>query len=191
MAASLFPPTSRAVRTSTCQSCLLRLSRNTLRYSTTDAAPPLLTKMKQDMKAAMRAKDTARLNVLRSIISETNQLASGPTPVKSDLQILAMLKKRKAASLNAVQEAEQANRSDLKEKQEKEIGVLDEYAGSVELVSVAELKEAVKSVIAKLGEAGKQQGRVMKELLQPGGVLDGKPVDKAQLAGVVKESLGN
>jgi uncharacterized protein len=147
--------------------------------------------MKQDMKAAMRAKDTARLNVLRSIISETNQLASGPTPVKSDLQILAMLKKRKAASLNAVQEAEQANRSDLKEKQEKEIGVLDEYAGSVELVSVAELKEAVKSVIAKLGEAGKQQGRVMKELLQPGGALDGKPVDKAQLAGVVKESLGN
>lgn len=145
-------------------------------------------------KLEEKAKESSlhgRLNVLRAIISETNQQASGPNPIQTDLQVLAMLKKRKVASQHAVAEAEAAGRQDLKEKQEKEIGVLDEYAGSVRLMSLDELKEAVAAAIAKLGdEAGKQQGKVMRELLGPGGPLDGKPVDRAQLAGVVKESLG-
>lgn len=131
------------------------------------------------------------MNVLRAIISETNQQASGPNPIKTDLQVLAMLKKKKAASQNAAKEAEDANRPDLKEKQGKEISILDEYAGTVQLVSVEELKAAVTATIEKLGEAGKNQGKIMKELLQPGGALDGKPVDKTQLAGVVKESLSS
>ncbi|ETN42645.1 uncharacterized protein HMPREF1541_01802 [Cyphellophora europaea CBS 101466] len=182
---------SRALRSSTCTTCLRRYGLSSLRYSSTDAAPPLLAQIKKDLMAAMRAKDKARSNVLRGIISETTQMASGANPIKTDLQVLAMLKKRKSASQNAAKEAEEAKRPDLKEKQEQEIAILDEYAGSIALLSLEELEAAVKATVEKLGEDGKNQGRVMKELLRSGGPLDGKPVDKAQLAGVVKSSLSS
>jgi uncharacterized protein YqeY len=137
------------------------------------------------------------LNVIRAIISETNQLASGPSPIKTDMQVLALLKKRKAASQAAAREAEDAKRDDLKQKQEKEIEILDEYAGTVKLVSEEELREMVQAVLGKLQlrdtKGPLNPGSVMKELLQQGGgrALEGKPVDKAQLAAIVKDALQN
>ena len=129
--------------------------------------------------------------MLRSIISETNQLASGPNPIRTDLQILAMLRKRKAASQVAAQEFADANRQDLKEKEEAQLAVLEEYASSVQLMSEDELKTVVADVVASLGEDGKNSGRVMKALLQQGGSLDGKPVDKKQLSDVVRATLSS
>jgi uncharacterized protein len=128
--------------------------------------------------------------VIKSIISETNQQASGPTPYKTDLQLLALLKKKKGAAELAIKEAEAAARPELKEKQEIEITVLDEYASTVQLMPLEELKVVVEGVVAKLDAAGRNQGKVMKGLLAPGGELEGKPIDKSQLAGVVKQVLG-
>lgn len=118
-----------------------------------------------------------------------NQAASSSTPVTTDLQILSLLKKRKAAAQTAAKEAEQANRPDLKEKQEHEIQVLEAYAGSVKMLPVEELRAMVDAAIRRAGEGAKNQGQIMKELLRPGGQLEGKMVDRSQLAGVVKEAL--
>ena len=131
------------------------------------------------------------MNVIRAIISETNQLASGPNAIKNDMQVLALLKKRKAASQAAAKEADDAKRDDLKEKQEKEIDILNEYAGTIQLVSEAELKDLVQAAVEKLksSKSGPNPGTVMRELLHPGGPLEGKPVDKAQLMDIIKGAL--
>lgn len=135
------------------------------------------------------AKVSCRLNVLRSIIAETNRQASGPNPINTDLQLLALLKKKKAASETAAKEFAEAKREDLKEKEETQVSILDEYAASVKLMSENELQAVIDEVIAGLGEDSSKQARVMKALLQPGGQLDGKPIDKAQLSRLVSETI--
>ena len=139
----------------------------------------------------LEADGKGRLNVIRAIISETNQAASGSTPVRTDMQVLALLKKRKASSLAAAEEAEKAGRTDLKEKQEKEVEVLDDYAGSVQMMSTEELKDIVAQTVNGLGDekSGLKQGTIMKELLKPGGPLDGKPLDRKALSEVVQQAL--
>lgn len=180
--------TARSLRSSrqwTCLNC--RLTAN-LRFNSTDASPPpLLSKLKGDLKTAMKNKDTSRLSVLRAIISETNNASKTNSPIRTDLQLLALLKKRKAGAQQAVQEAKHANRNDLVGKQEDEIAVVDEYAGLVEVMGEQQVEEAVRGVLKDLGET--KAGTVMKELFKAGGVLDGKPVDKAQVAKLVNRLL--
>ncbi|RMZ92754.1 hypothetical protein DV736_g60, partial [Chaetothyriales sp. CBS 134916] len=176
---------------STCTRCLsrqLRLSSTSTATATSESPPALLAKIRQDMKDAMRAKDKDRLAVIRSIISETNQLASSPQAIRTDMQVLALLRKRRAASQAAAKEAEGAGRHDLKEKQDKEIAVLDEYARTVPLVGNDEMRTAVRAVLEQQ-QLKLNQGSLMKELLKDGGPLAGKPVDKARLAGIAGEEL--
>jgi uncharacterized protein len=129
--------------------------------------------------------------VIRSIISEINRLESGPTPIKTDLQLLNMLNKRKEASHTAAKQFAEAQREDLKEKEEAQISVLDEYAASVQVMSKEEMVSVVRDVVGEMGEDGKRQPLVMKQLLQPGGTLEGKPVDKKELAKAVQEVLAS
>lgn len=168
--------------------------RRQIRYSSTDApTPPLLAKIKGDLKAAMKAKDTPRLNVLRSMITEYNNASKTSTPIRTDLQLLALLKKKKATSEAAAAEAKAANRQDLEEKQRQEIKVIDEYASDVAVMSEEEIKEAVSKLIETLKEAAAgadvKAGNVLREMFQAGGVLDGKPADKSQVAKIVNEQL--
>lgn len=184
-----------------CELRQLRLSpfnfpaRRQVRYSSTDAAaPPLLAKIKGDLKTAMKAKDTPRLNVLRSMITEYNNASKTSTPIKTDLQLLAALKKKKAASEAAAAEAKAANRSDLEEKQMQEIKVIDEYAGDVSVMSERDIQQAVTSVVESLKSAAAgaevKAGNVLKEIFKAGGALDGKPADKSQVAKIVNQLLG-
>ncbi|OAL39313.1 hypothetical protein AYO20_01183 [Fonsecaea nubica] len=178
-----------------CSRCTRRIATSGLRWSSTSTeapASPLMAKIKSDLKSAMRAKDTSRLTVLRGTISEINQAASSSTPIKSDLQILALLRKRKAATQAAIKEAEAAKRADLVEKQAKEMEVIDELVGSVKLMDPAAVRLVVRGKIETLRSTAQgelKQGAVMKELLKPGGELDGKPLDNKILAELVREEL--
>ncbi|KIW32944.1 uncharacterized protein PV07_04454 [Cladophialophora immunda] len=178
-----------------CYRCIRRNAGFGLRWSSTSTeapASPLLAKIKNDLKSAMRAKDTSRLTVLRGTISEINQAASSSAPIKTDLQILALLRKRKSATEAAMKEAEAAKRPDLAEKQAKEMEVIDELAGSVKLMDPAAVRLVVRGKIETLRNTTQgelKQGVVMKELLKPGGELDGKPLDNKILAELVREEL--
>ncbi|KAI1639875.1 GatB/YqeY domain-containing protein [Biscogniauxia mediterranea] len=168
-------------------------------YSTDAAAPPppLLQKLKSDLKAAMRAKDAPRLAVLRSILSATLNASKTSAPVVTDAQVVALLRRARRAADEAAAEARGAQRPDLVEREEAQARVLDEYvAGSgVEELTPEALRavvvEAVAAAVAKEGDAAKVRvGDVMKALLAPGGPLDGKDVEKGELAKVVKEVVG-
>lgn len=130
-----------------------------------------------------------RLNVLRAIISETNNAAKTSSPVKTDLQLLSILRKRASASKEAGRQFAEASRDDLKEKEDAQVAILEEYAGRVETTSLEEIQEAVSQTISQLQKDGKKVdiGAVLKLIFASGGVLDGKPVEKSQVSAVAKE----
>jgi uncharacterized protein len=109
------------------------------------------------------------------------------------MQVLALLKKRKAATEQAKKEAEAAQRSDLAEKQDKEMSVIADLMGSVKMLEGEELRDIVKQGIEALKslqqEKGLNLGGVMKELQKSGGALDGKLYDAKTLVEVVKEEM--
>ncbi|KAL1845495.1 hypothetical protein Plec18170_009752 [Paecilomyces lecythidis] len=159
----------------------------------TSGTPPLMSKIRTDLKTAMRAKDTTRLNVLRAIISETNNAAKTPTPIQTDVQLLSLIRKRVAASKDAAKQFEEAGRADLKEKEDAQVVVLEEYAGQVETLGIDDIKQAVSQTISSLKDSGKKAdiGTVLKTIFAPGGALDGKPVEKAEVAKIVKETVAS
>ncbi|PGH35904.1 hypothetical protein GX50_01229 [[Emmonsia] crescens] len=171
------------------QQCL----RSVVRHNSTaaPAAPPLLFKIKSDLKDAMRAKDTARLNVLRAIISETNNAAKTSSPIKTDLQLLKLISKRTAALKDAKGQYMDAGRTDLSENADKELEVLNGYASQVETTSVEEIQAAVSKAIEKMRASEEKPNikLVMKALVGPGGSLEGKPVQTAEIARIVKELI--
>ncbi|MCJ1478532.1 hypothetical protein MMC13_007212 [Lambiella insularis] len=154
-------------------------------------APPLLMKLRSDMKAAMKAKDTNRLEVLRGIIAETTNASKTATPFKTDIQILSLLRKRAAASKAAAQEFGAAKREDLRDKEEAQIAILEEYASGVETVGEDQIIEVAARVVGQMRTEGQtvNLGTVLKTLVGAGGELDGKPVEGAKVARIVKGML--
>jgi uncharacterized protein YqeY len=107
------------------------------------------------------------------------------------MQVLSILRKKLSASKTASQEFADAKRDDLKQKQDAEIAVLDEYAGQVETFSEDRISEVVEEVVKTMeGSSAKlNAGLVLKELFKPGGALQDKAVEKAQVAAIVKRRL--
>lgn len=192
--------TPRAVRTQLPRSSALGLTVQR-HYSSGDdmpPPPPLLQKLKGDLKTAMRAKDAPRLAVLRSVLAATLNASKTATPIATDAQLIALLRKTQRGNEEASAEARQAGRADLVDKEQAQIKVLEEYMASsgVEVVSEEELRTVVKGVVEAMTAAGgveggkAKMGEVMKTLLAPGGPLEGKSVEKAQVARAVKEVVG-
>ena len=162
-------------------------------YSTPAAppAPPLLLKLRSDLKTAMKAKDTNRLNVLRTLLAEVTNAAKTSTPFKSDMQLLSLLRKRAAASKAAAEEFQQAGRADLREKEENQTSVMEEYIGGVQVMGEDDIKKVVSERIRQLKVENMKldMGNVLKSLLGPGGDFDGKSVERADVAKEVKAAL--
>ncbi|KAH2230473.1 hypothetical protein KXV37_002990 [Aspergillus fumigatus] len=172
-----------------------RLSLSPVRWNSTTspASPPLMARIRSDLKVAMRAKDTARLNVLRALISETNNSTKTSSPIQTDLQLLSLIRKRVAAAKEAANQFAEADRPDLKEKEDAQVAILEEYAGKVETMSLEDIKAVVSQEVSKLKEAGKkvEVGGLLKSLFAPGGALDGKPAERAEVAKIAKEAVAS
>ncbi|KAI3318628.1 GatB/YqeY domain-containing protein [Xylariaceae sp. AK1471] len=168
------------------------LSASSRNYSDVPT-PPLLLKLKADLKTAMRAKDAARLSVLRGILASTLNASKTSSPITTDAALVALLRKQARSCADARAEFAAAGRDDLVAKEDAQIGVLGEYmAGSgVEELGGEKLVGIVRDVVTKIGDGKAKMGEVMKALLAPGGPLDGKNVEKSELARVVKEVMGS
>ncbi|KAI1473827.1 hypothetical protein K445DRAFT_313595 [Daldinia sp. EC12] len=171
-------------------------------YSSEDAPPPppLLQTIKGDLKTAMRAKDAPRLTAIRSVLSAVLNASKTSSPITTDAQLVALLRKSQRACDDAAAEFEAAGRQDLVDKEREQVRILGEYvaASGVRDVSEDELRTIVAGVLTALtSEAAASVpptgappfGDVMKTLLAPNGPLEGKTVDKAQLAKIVKEQV--
>ena len=126
-------------------------------------------KINTDLKAAMMAKDEARLRGVRAIKSaiinaKTEKGANGVVSEEKEVQILQkMLKQRR----DSIAEFEKANRQDLIAKEQEEAAVIEHYLPA--MMSEDEVREVVKQAIATTGatsqkEMGKVMGIVSKQL---------------------------
>lgn len=114
-----------------------------------------------DLKEAMKSKDSLKVDTLRLLISEIKNKEIDLREELGDEAIIALLttqikKRKEAAGMFAT-----GGRTDLKEKEEKESAILQEYLP--EQVGEEELKLRIQAVITETGAQGpKDMGRVMK-----------------------------
>ena len=163
-------------------------------YSTaTTDTPPLLQKLKGDLKTAMRAKDAPRLAVLRSIITASLNASKTANPIRTDVQLVTLLRKSQRSCLDAAEEFKAAGREDLAGKEEEQARIAEEYVvgSGVQVLGEAELKAMVEKAVEAAKAAGVTSkamiGDVMKRLAAD---LEGKEVDRKELANMVKQMAG-
>jgi len=138
----------------------------------------------EDMKTAMRAKDTARLGTVRLLLSAMKQKEVDERVELTDADVLAIIDKMLKQRRESISQYEKAARNDLAEVEKAEIAVLAAYMP--QQLSEAEVAAAIAAAIAESGAAGaKDMGKVM-GLLKPR--LAGK-TDMAKVSGLVKAKL--
>lgn len=143
----------------------------------------LETSIMAEMKEAMKSKDEATLRGLRAIKAALLLLKTSGSEVTEDaeLKMLQKLVKQRKDSLEIFQ---QQNRTDLAQKEEEEIKVIEKFLPQP--LSEEELKLAVQKIIIDTGasspaDMGKVMGAATKQLA---GKADGKAI-----SAVVKELL--
>jgi uncharacterized protein YqeY len=139
----------------------------------------------------MKARDTQRLNVLRAVLAEVTNSSKTASPINNDMALLSLLKKRIGSSKSAVEDFYKANRKDLVDKEMEQVDILQEYASDVKMIDVEEIRTSIKQVIEGMRSESKKltTGDVLKKTIGPGGVLEGKMVDKSEVARIVKEAI--
>jgi uncharacterized protein len=129
------------------------------------------TKIKNDMIAAMKAKDSTRLLVMRGLMSSfTNEaIAKGRKPDVdlSDEEAIAVIKRAAKQRKDSIEQFQKGGRTDLAEKEEAELKIINEYLP--EEMPRADIEKIVKMKIEELGatdksSAGKLTGAVMREI---------------------------
>jgi uncharacterized protein YqeY len=125
----------------------------------------LKEKITEDMKTAMRAKDTARLGTVRLLLAAMKQKEVDERLVLSgteltDADVLAIIDKMVKQRRESIAQFEKAARTDLAEAEKAEIAVLSGYLP--QQLSEAEVAEAIAAAIKESAAAGvKDMGKVM------------------------------
>ena len=144
----------------------------------------LKEKITEDMKGAMRAKETARLGTVRLLLSAMKQKEVDERVVLTDADVLAIIDKMVKQRRESIAQFEKAGRNDLADVEKAEIVVLSAYLP--QQLSEAEVAAAIAAAIAEAGAAGaKDMGKVMGLLKSR---LAGK-TDMGKVSGLVKSKL--
>lgn len=138
----------------------------------------------------MQNKDSNRLSVLRSLLAQALNASKTSTPINTDMQMLALLRKSANAGRSASEEFKSAGRQDLADKEDSQIKILEEYAGSVEKLGEEQIRTTVQGVVDTMRSEGSkvQMGEVLKKVFAPE-VLGNKPIEKGEVATIVKQIL--
>lgn len=150
------------------------------------AGIPMSLKLRitDDMKAAMRAKETARLGAIRLLLAAMKQKEVDERVELSDADILSIIEKMMKQRRESVAQYEPAGRQDLADAEKFEMSVLSAYLP--QQMGDAEIAAAIDAALAESGAASvKDMGRAM-ALLKPR--LAGR-ADMAKVSGLVKSRL--
>jgi uncharacterized protein YqeY len=136
------------------------------------------------MKAAMRARDSARLSAVRLLLAAMKQKEVDERIELDDAAVLGIVDKMIKQRRESIAQFEKAGRNDLLEVEKFEVGVLSGYLP--QQLSEAEIEKEVAAAIAQSGAAGvKDMGKVM-GVLKP--KLAGK-ADMGKVSALVKSKL--
>ena len=145
----------------------------------------LKERITEDMKAAMRAKDAARLSAVRLLLAAMKQKEVDERVELTDADVLGIIEKMVKQRRESIAQFEKAARQDLADQEKFEIGVLSAYLP--QQMSQAEVEQAIAAAVAESGAGGvKDMGKVM-ALLRPR--LAGR-ADMGKVSALVKAKLG-
>jgi uncharacterized protein YqeY len=142
--------------------------------------PTYLARLTADMKAAMKAGDKPRLEVLRMLISDLKKKAiDQQVDALPDDDEAAVLQKAIKTRADTVAQARAAGRAEVAQKEQFEIDVIASYLPKQ--LDAAEIAAKVREIAAAIGYRGAADtGRFMKEwMAKYKGLADGKLVQEA------------
>jgi uncharacterized protein YqeY len=114
----------------------------------------------EDMKAAMRAKDSFRLGTIRLLLAAVKQKEVDERVVVDDTMMVSIIDKLIKQRKDSVTAYVQAQRQDLADKESDEIKVLEAYLP--QRLSSDEITAAVAAIVSSLGAKGPgDMGKVM------------------------------
>ena len=137
-----------------------------------------------DMKAAMRAKESARLATIRLLTAAIKQKEVDERIELTDEQVLAVIEKMIKQRKDSITQFEAGGRQDLADIEKSELVILSAYMPAA--LSDAEVQAEVSAAVAAVGAAGPQDmGKVM-AVLKP--KLAGR-ADMTAVSAMVKAAL--
>jgi uncharacterized protein YqeY len=120
----------------------------------------LKERITEDMKTALRAKDSARLAAIRLLLAAMKQKEVDERVELDDAAVTAVIEKLLKQRKDSAAQYEAANRQDLADQEKFEIGVLSAYMPQP--FSAEQVAGLVQQAVAETGAAGaKDMGKVM------------------------------
>jgi len=146
-------------------------------------------RLDSDLKEAMRAKDAARLSVLRMLKSALKYAAiakSGTEAELSEVEAVQVIRKQVKQRQDSIESFEKGGRAELASKEKEELSMLSAYLPQA--MGPDDLAKVVRETIAEVGATSKaQMGSVMKALqAKVAGRVDGRT-----LSAEVQKQLGS
>ncbi len=150
----------------------------------TQESQVLKTRLQEEMKDAMRAKEKERLVVIRGVLAAIKQREIDEQIELDDTQVLAILDKLVKQRRDSSQQFRAAERADLADKEDREMEVLQEFLPAA--LTEAEIIQMIDEAVTATGaESMKDMGKVM-------GIIKSKAqgrADMSQISGLIKQKL--
>lgn len=144
----------------------------------------LKEKITEDMKSAMRAKDSARLLTIRGLLAALKQKEVDERIVLDDAAVISIIDKLIKQRKDSISQFAVAGRADLVDKETAELQVLEGYLP--QRLGADDIQAEVAKIVAEVGASGPQDmGKVM-------GVVKTRLAGKADMSVVsaaVKQAL--
>ena len=126
-------------------------------------------KIADDLKEAMRARNKVRLRTLRALraalVEKEIEKRRSKEDTLSEKQELRVLQKQAKQRREAIEQYEKADRSDLAEKEQEELAIIEEYLPRQ--LEDEEVREVIREVIDDTGASSMQDmGAVMGPVMQ-------------------------
>ena len=145
----------------------------------------LKQKISEDMKDAMRAKDSARLGAIRLLQAAIKQREVDERIELTDADVISAIEKMLKQRRDSIAAFESANRTDLADIEKFEVSVLQTYMP--QQLSEEAINQIITQVIADTGAQGaKDMGKVV-GLVRP---LVAGVADMGKVSGMIKARLG-
>ncbi|MGZ8984305.1 MAG: GatB/YqeY domain-containing protein [Methylotenera sp.] len=145
----------------------------------------LKAKISEDMKAAMRAKDSVRLGAIRLLLAAIKQREVDERIELDDADVIAVIEKMLKQRRDSIAAYESANRHDLADVEKFEVTVLQTYLP--QQLSEDEVLGILEKIVVETGAAGiKDMSKVM-AAIKP--LVAGR-ADMGKISGLIKTRLG-
>jgi uncharacterized protein YqeY len=151
-----------------------------------DRAMTLKVRISEDMKTAMKARETARLGAIRLLMAAMKQREVDERIELDDAGIVAVIEKMLKQRKDSITQYEAAKRQDLADAEKFEVEVLTAYMPAA--LSAAEVEAIVAGAVADAGaKAMADMGKVM-ALIKP--KIAGR-ADMAEVSKLIKAKLAS